>query len=367
MKIRIVCIMLAVALLASMMTVSFADEAEDLQLPVEETVVEETAVFCLDGEPLYGVTAECIGGVYYVTLSSIMPLLDAGAVVEESAGVATVTAEAVEVTEPAAEVAEEPIVPEGTETTIITSTTMEYDRESGMLLPVITRTLMALDPVTGAMTPIATLDEEAEPAEEQTEAVVEVLDTLTFTASVGDCYVIANGRYLYVADGVMSLSGSVAVPIRVLAEALNMAVSFEKSTGCVALHRSTTPGFIEDGADFYDEESVYWLSRIISCESGNQPMTGKIAVANVVLNRVYNPNFPSTIYDVIFQKNQFSPVASGSIYREPNAASVIAAKLALDGAEVLPGVLFFNRAGLKCYASRNREFVATIGGHSFYA
>ena len=103
------------------------------------------------------------------------------------------------------------------------------------------------------------------------------------------------------------------------------------------------------------------------CESGNQPLTGKIAVANVVLNRVYNSRFPDTVYDVIFQKNQFGPASSGSIYREPNVESVIAAKLAMDGAEALDNVLFFNRAGLNCYASRNRSYVATIGGHAFYA
>ena len=96
-------------------------------------------------------------------------------------------------------------------------------------------------------------------------------------------------------------------------------------------------------------------------------MAGKIAVGNVVMNRVASYKFPNTVEGVIFQKNQFSPASSGSIHRDPNWESVVAAKLVLDGAVVLENALFFNRAGLNCYASRNRPYVATIGGHSFYA
>lgn len=364
MKTRIFCIILALALMIPVMTVSFANEAEESQVIVEETVAEETAVFYLDGEPLYDVVAQCIGGTYYVTLASMMPLLDATAVVEENSGAATVTAEAVEVTEVASE--EEPLentVPEGMYTTTVVTTTLEADPVTGALIPVTKTTVMVVDPFTGLLTPLKVEDDE----EEQTEAVVEVLDTLTLTAQVGDEYLVANGRYLYAAEGVIALEGNVAVPIRVLAKALNMSVGFDKDTGSVTLNRSEEIGYLEDGDVFYEEESVYWLSRIIYSESGNQPLAGKIAVGNVVLNRVYNPNFPDTIYDVIFQKNQFSPASSGSIHRDPNASSVIAAKLVLDGAEVLDDVLFFNQVGLKCYASKNRTFVATIGGHSFYA
>ena len=61
-----------------------------------------------------------------------------------------------------------------------------------------------------------------------------------------------------------------------------------------------------------------------------------------------------------------SPAASGSIYRDPNAESEIAAMLVLDGAQVTPDALFFNAAGARSYASRTRTYVATIGDHAFY-
>ncbi len=69
---------------------------------------------------------------------------------------------------------------------------------------------------------------------------------------------------------------------------------------------------------------------------------------------------------MLFQKNQFTPAATGSIYREPNEESVAAAKMVMDGAQVMPNALFFNAAGLRSYASRTRTYVATIGDHAFY-
>lgn len=316
MKIRIASIMLAFSLIVPMATAAFANGVEELvEEPVEEQA-EQTAVFYLDGEPLYDVVAECIDDTYYVTLDSIMSLIDPNAIVEESFGMATLTAETVVVTEPESTEADEEAFPE---------------------------------------------------AVLEGQAVAEVLDTLTLTAEVGQEYVVANGRYLYAPDGIIALDGAVAVPVRLLAEALKLEVDYEPETGAVWLTSSGEVGYLEDGADYYDGEALYWLSRIIYCESGNQILSGKIAVGNVVLNRVNSSSFPNTIYDVIFQKNQFSPVSSGSIYREPSEACVIAAKLVLDGAEVLDSALFFNRAGLVCYASRHRSYIATIGAHSFYA
>ena len=90
-------------------------------------------------------------------------------------------------------------------------------------------------------------------------------------------------------------------------------------------------------------------------------------MGNVVLNRTKDSRFPNTVKGVICQKNQFSPVANGSINKTPNAESVLAAKLCLDGAVSLDGVLYFNQANLRCWAARNRTYVATIAGHSFYA
>ena len=127
-------------------------------------------------------------------------------------------------------------------------------------------------------------------------------------------------------------------------------------------------GPILSGEQAYQADVVYWLSRIIYAESGNQPLDGKIAVGNVVLNRVASPRFPNSVYEVIFQRNQFTPAANGSINRTPSAESVVAAKLCLDGANTAGSALYFVNPTVApgSWASRNRPYVATIGAHAFY-
>ncbi len=109
------------------------------------------------------------------------------------------------------------------------------------------------------------------------------------------------------------------------------------------VHHQITSGSgpILSGEQAYQADVVYWLSRIIYAESGNQPLDGKIAVGNVVLNRVASPRFPNSVYEVIFQRNQFTPAANGSINRTPSAESVVAAKLCLDGANTAGSALYF--------------------------
>ena len=187
---------------------------------------------------------------------------------------------------------------------------------------------------------------------------------LFITVGLGERYLVANGRYLYIPEGIYVQNGVTLVPVVVLAKAMGATVTLDSMTGDLMVVSGSGP--IQSGESYYDSSAIYWLSRIIHAESGNQPLEGKIAVGTVILNRVEHPLFPDTIYDVIFQSNQFGPASSGSINRTPNEASVIAAKLCLDGAREAEDSLYFNRAGLSCWASRNRTLVITIGDHSFY-
>lgn len=193
-----------------------------------------------------------------------------------------------------------------------------------------------------------------------------VEETLSMTVSSKIPYIVANGRYLYAKDSIIWLNGSLAVPVRILAQVFNLDVSYD---GRIILnHRNSAEGaYLLPGDSYYNSDTLYWLSRVINAESGNQILAGKIAVGNVVMNRVNSPKFPNTIYKVLYQKNQFSTASSGSLKKTPNAESVIAAKLVMEGVEIVPTALFFNQAGLSCYASRNRTYVTTIGAHAFYA
>ena len=74
---------------------------------------------------------------------------------------------------------------------------------------------------------------------------------------------------------------------------------------------------------------------------------------------------------MIFDKNggvQFEPVSSGTVYMEPTASSVQAAKLALWGVNVAgESMYFFNPALSKgTWIVNNRTYHTTIGAHRFY-
>lgn len=188
---------------------------------------------------------------------------------------------------------------------------------------------------------------------------------LSITVYPNQKYMIANGRYLYLPYGVRFINNCTMVPVRELVKALGAQVWWDSTDGNIFITSGT--GAIVSGEEYYAADALYWLSHIINAESGNQPLEGKIGVGNVIFNRVKSASFPNTIYEVIFQRNQFTPASNGSIYKEPNAESIIAAKLCLDGAVVLPNALWFNTASCSSWASRHKSYVATIGAHSFYA
>ena len=189
---------------------------------------------------------------------------------------------------------------------------------------------------------------------------------LSLTAKVGQPYIQANGRYLYVPEGVQMVGGKVTVPLSVLVKAFDARLSWDAASGTVVVNRGS--GAIQSGDSYYNQDDLFWLSRIIQAECGNQPLEGRMAVGNVVLNRVKNPAFPSTVKGVLSQKNQFTTWKNGALAnRTPTATSVIAAKLVLDGGEVesTKGATFFD-SNSNSWAARNKTCVAVIGNHKFY-
>ena len=48
-------------------------------------------------------------------------------------------------------------------------------------------------------------------------------------------------------------------------------------------------------------EEIFCMAKNIYFEAGNQPIAGKIAVAQVVQNRVKNRDYPNTICGVVYQ------------------------------------------------------------------
>jgi N-acetylmuramoyl-L-alanine amidase len=76
---------------------------------------------------------------------------------------------------------------------------------------------------------------------------------------------------------------------------------------------------MEDTAEQITEEDhqadLQLLACLVEAEAGNQDLTGKRLVVDVVLNRVADSRFPNTIAEVIFQPGQFGPVSNGALAR----------------------------------------------------
>lgn len=192
---------------------------------------------------------------------------------------------------------------------------------------------------------------------------------LSLTAEPGALWLEANGRDLFIPLGVQVKDGHLLVPVRTLCTALGAEVTWEAETASV--HITSGSGSIPPASSFYNSNDLYWLSRIISAESQSEPMAGKIAVGNVVLNRAASGEFPDTIYDVIFDSRwggQFEPVRNGTIYNAPTQESVIAAKLVLEGADIAGSSLYFlapSQTG-NHWIMENQRYVMTIASHWFY-
>lgn len=65
------------------------------------------------------------------------------------------------------------------------------------------------------------------------------------------------------------------------------------------------------GSMDWDSDDAYRLAKIAMAEAESEDTEGKALVMLVVLNRVWDDEFPDTIEEVIFQKGQFSPISNG--------------------------------------------------------
>ncbi len=108
----------------------------------------------------------------------------------------------------------------------------------------------------------------------------------------------------------------------------------------------------------------YLLANLIYCEAGGEPYEGKVAVGAVVINRVLSSVYPDTVTGVIYQRKQFSPVASGRL-----AAALAAGKATQScyqaADEAMAGV---TNVGNCVYFRTPIQGLTgiSIGGHIFY-
>jgi spore germination cell wall hydrolase CwlJ-like protein len=97
------------------------------------------------------------------------------------------------------------------------------------------------------------------------------------------------------------------------------------------------------------------LAKNIYYEARGEPTRGKIAVAQVTLNRVtHRTEFQSSICQVVYAKHQFSWTMAA--HREPRGPALPNFK-----------ALYFHNLTVQPHWNKTKELVARIGNHIFYA
>lgn len=199
--------------------------------------------------------------------------------------------------------------------------------------------------------------------DEQAHAAMAETDLFTLTVPFQCRHVLADTFPYETGKASLVLSGCTYVPLRSVANLLGARVEF--------IDWDTPVQVLTNPQRAYTEDDLYWLSRIISAESKGEGLKGQIAVGNVILNRVDSEEFPDTIKEVIFDRRngvQFEPTSNLTIYDEPTEQSVLAARLALAGADAAENCLYFFNPDLSqgLWVRQNRTYHTTIGCHIFF-
>lgn len=198
--------------------------------------------------------------------------------------------------------------------------------------------------------------------------------SMELSAREGEEYMTVNGRYIYTPGGFVMVGDEPYIPIEAARAMFNAEIEVAEDMSRVELSLEGA-GVITGGSQYYtlsfDSTEVFWLSRIIFAEATDEPLAGRIAVGNVVLNRVAHEEYPDNIYDVIFDTKggvQFDTTLYGDILNDADELSVAAAYMALDGVNTAGNSLFFvnpDKANDGWFRSA-LEYVTTIGKHDFY-
>lgn len=113
------------------------------------------------------------------------------------------------------------------------------------------------------------------------------------------------------------------------------------------------------------------LAGAIYFESKGEPLSGQLAVADVILNRTKSDDFPSTICGVVTQPGQFSFVRNGRIphintKRRSYRTAMAVAQVAMDDhwKSPVPAALYFHAKRVR--PGWGLTQVASIGHHVFY-
>lgn len=133
-----------------------------------------------------------------------------------------------------------------------------------------------------------------------------------------------------------------------------------------------TPEALTGNSFNLEDQEYQVLLKIVEAEAGCEDTEGRMLVANVVMNRVRNGNFPNTVTEVVYQRQdgtaQFSPVSDGRIDTvNVSQGTIDAVARVMNGEDISQGALFFrsvrSRSG---WFDQKLSRVLEHGNHIFY-
>lgn len=110
------------------------------------------------------------------------------------------------------------------------------------------------------------------------------------------------------------------------------------------------------------------LMQIARAEGGDT-LEGQLWVMGLIINRLYDEDFPDTISEIISAPKQFEVFTTGAYKTaDVNTNSHLALAQIESGENPTMGCLYFESSSNshKSWHSTNREFVAEIAGNRFY-
>ncbi|MBE5929021.1 MAG: cell wall hydrolase [Lachnospiraceae bacterium] len=191
--------------------------------------------------------------------------------------------------------------------------------------------------------------------------ILAALLCVTSTLYIGYSVVFANNEFVY--DSIMCQQNEEML----IERKANIHMKNEVINGLITNYRN--------GFDISRKER-HVLERIVEAEAGGENISGKLLVANVVLNRVESKDFPNSVSKVVFAHSggtyQFSPVANGRYYSvKVSKETKNAVRRALSGEDNSGGALYFAARryadpGNMSWFDRCLDYLFSYGCHEFY-
>ncbi len=160
-------------------------------------------------------------------------------------------------------------------------------------------------------------------------------------------------------------------------DGFSFAVASDKGQQRLPNQKGVGP-FVIDPRNAGYTRALKCLTDAIYYEAANEPDSGQRAVAQVILNRLRHPTYPTSVCGVIYQGSerrtgcQFSYSCDGSMARTPsrfywNRARRVAAD-ALAGKIYAPvgTATHYHTTQISPYWAPSLDFIGTVGAHRFY-